>query len=266
LLACAGTISESIRIENLRRQFAASQVDNAGLRARLADTDADLQTALKALRDDLTDIKEETTDDLVRAQRAATRHTDTVADRLATLEQERRQQLTNEIGEIRESAEQASSRLEKMSSVVGLVRTDIDSAKDEIAGTRSDLQRARGDMGMMSGAIATNAREIRTLREMGDRNIYEFTLKKSAGSQRVGDIQVALRKSDPKHSRFTIEVVADDKRVEKRDRTVNEPVQFYTSRARQPYELVVNEVGAGKITGYLAAPKSAVLRASGGGD
>ena len=66
---------------------------------------------------------------------------------------------------------------------------------------------------------------------------------------------MVLRKADPKRSRFTVDVIADDKKVEKKDRTINEPVQFYVSRARQPYELVVNEVRKDRIVGYLAVPK-----------
>jgi hypothetical protein len=115
-------------------------------------------------------------------------------------------------------------------------------------------------MGTMSGLIATNSKQIQMLRDLGDRNIFEFAINKSGGMQKVGDIQVLLRKADPKHNRYSLEVMADDKRVEKKDRTVNEPVQFYTANARQPYELVVNQVQKDKIVGYLATPKVIVSR------
>ena len=102
------------------------------------------------------------------------------------------------------------------------------------------------------------------LRELGDRNIYEFTLAKKAGQQKVGDIQVKLKKADPKHNRYTVEVLADDKLVEKKDKGANEPVQFYVlSKARQPYEMVVNDVSKDTIKGYLSTPKITVSRSAG---
>jgi len=76
----------------------------------------------------------------------------------------------------------------------------------------------------------------------------------------VGDVFIQLKRTDPKRNRFTIEILADDKKVEKKDKTVNEPVQFYTSKARQPYEIVVNEVRKDVIVGYLATPKVQAAR------
>ena len=85
-------------------------------------------------------------------------------------------------------------------------------------------------------------------------------MAKTKAPQRVGDISVLLKKADPKKNRYTIEVVADDKTTEKKDRTINEPVQFYVSKARQPYEIVVNQVKKDQIVGYLATPKDQVVR------
>jgi hypothetical protein len=64
-----------------------------------------------------------------------------------------------------------------------------------------------------------------------------------------------LKKADQKKNRATFELTFDDKKVEKKEKTVNEPIQFYTSRARQPYEIVINEVKKDMIVGYLATPK-----------
>jgi hypothetical protein len=55
-------------------------------------------------------------------------------------------------------------------------------------------------------------------------------------------------------------VLADDKRVEKRDRTVNEPVQLYVSGYRQPVEIVVNQVNKDEVVGYVSVPKVAAGR------
>jgi hypothetical protein len=85
-------------------------------------------------------------------------------------------------------------------------------------------------------------------------------LAKEKQPQKVGDVQIRLKSADPKKNRYTIELIADDKTVEKKDRSINEPVQFLMSRAVQPYELVVNEVRKDMIVGYVAAPKVQTAR------
>jgi hypothetical protein len=145
---------------------------------------------------------------------------------------------------------------------VGTVKTDVASTKTELDKTIADLHRVNGDMGVMSGLIATNSSELDALRKLGERDYFEFTLAKNESSQNLGGVQLALKKADAKRNRFTMDVVADDKRVEKRDKGVNEPVQFYTSQARIPFEIVVNQVTKDKVKGYLSAPKVKVARTS----
>jgi hypothetical protein len=108
---------------------------------------------------------------------------------------------------------------------------------------------------VQSGLIATNGKELAALKALGERNYTEFKLGKTKAPQKVGDISVMLEKCDPKKNRYTIRVIADDKTVEKRDKTLNEPVQFLLSKATQPYELVVNDIKKDLISGYVAAPK-----------
>lgn len=141
------------------------------------------------------------------------------------------------------------------------MKTDLASTKAQADKTATDLDRMTGDMGVMSGLVATNGKQIAQLRALGDRNIYEFNISKKAGMQKVGDIQMKLTKSDQKKNRFTMVVMADDKFIEKKDKTTNEPVQFYAvPGSRQPYEIVVNEVDKDTIKGYLATPKITTAR------
>src|SRR5207244_3489132 len=100
--------------------------------------------------------------------------------------------------------------------------------------TIADLKTTRGDLGVQSGLIATNSSELAALKRLGERNYIEFKLGKTKDRQRVGDITLLLKKTDPKKNKYTVEVMADDKLTEKRDKNVNEPVQCYTSKARQP--------------------------------
>jgi hypothetical protein len=250
---------QSSRMETLRRQIAAFEQDNATLRSNLSSSDEELQKALASLRIELANARQETSSSLAKAQVAVSRHADALVGSLEKKRQEHEEHVNAELSKVKASTEEASVRLNGISTDVGAVKTDVDAVRSENQKTTTDLQRVRGDLGLMSGLLATNSKEIQTLRELGDRNVYEFKLTKSGGMQRVGDIQVMLTKADPKRNRFTVEVLADDKRVEKRDRTINEPVQFYVaSKSRQPYEFVVNEVGKNTVSGYLATPKTPV--------
>ena len=140
---------------------------------------------------------------------------------------------------------------------VGGAKKDIEATKTDLEATKGKLERSLGDMNVMSGLIAHNRDDLEDLRRRGDRNYYEFSLQKSKNAQRVGPVQMSLNKTDPKKSKYTVTVVADDRTIEKKDKTSGEPVQFYVkgSSRMAPYEIVVFDVGKNQITGYLATPK-----------
>jgi hypothetical protein len=117
-----------------------------------------------------------------------------------------------------------------------------------------------GDMGVMSGLIATNGKDLQMLRDLGERNYFEFDLSKGQLTKKVGDITISLKKADPKRNRYTVDVLADDRHTEKKDKTINEPVQLYVAGNRQPYEVVVNEIKKDEVIGYLATPKVKMAR------
>jgi chromosome segregation ATPase len=159
------------------------------------------------------------------------------------------------IGQVKQTAETTSSKLTDVSTDVGTVKSDLSNTKSELETTISNLKRVNGDLDSHASLIATNGKELAALRALGERNYVEFTLPKAKHAQRVGDISLRLEKLDLKKNRFTVEVTADDQVTEKKDRTLNEPIQFYTSKAKQPYEIVVNKVSKDTIVGYLATPK-----------
>jgi cell division protein FtsB len=148
---------------------------------------------------------------------------------------------------------------------IGAVATEVGGAKKDIADTRSDLEatkskleRATGDMGVMSGLIAHNRDELEDLKRRGERNYFEFNIAKSRNPQRVGPIQIKLNRTNERKSMFTMTVFADDRAIEKKDRTMGEPIQFYVKGSRSfPYEIVVFGVEKNRITGYLSTPKEA---------
>ena len=138
------------------------------------------------------------------------------------------------------------------------VSGDVTGVKNDLEATKGKLDRATGDMGVMSGLIARNHDDLEELKRKGDRNYFEFTLQKSKAAQRVGPVQISLSKTDPKKSKYTMTVLADDKSIEKKDKTAGEPVQFYVKGTGRyaPYEIVVFDVGKNQVTGYLSTPKS----------
>ena len=130
---------------------------------------------------------------------------------------------------------------------------DVTGVKTDLDATKTSIQMARSEMGTL---IARNHDEIDQLRRMGQRDYYEFTVTRKAGAQKVGTIQVQLRDTNTKKNQFTINVLADDQSFEKKNRSVNEPIFFYTGGTRQAVELVINKVSKTTATGYLSVPKA----------
>jgi hypothetical protein len=131
---------------------------------------------------------------------------------------------------------------------------DVTGVKSDLDATKNNLQMARSEMGTL---IARNHDEIDQLRRMGQRDYFEFTVTRKAGAQKVGAVQVELKDTNLKKNQFTINVLADDKNFEKKNRSVNEPIFFYTGGSRQPLELVINKVSKSTASGYLSVPKNA---------
>ncbi len=256
-------VYQNSQTEELRREVSAYQQDISNIKSSMSGTDTELQRTLTELREQLAASQQDTSESTTKAQAAARRQTAALINKLEKKHAETQEALNAELAKVRESNEEAATKLTGIDTEVESVKTEVANTKSEVEKTLADLQRVRGDMGVMSGLVATNGKEIAALREMGDRNIYEFTVDKKTGMQRVGDIQVKLKKSDVKRNRYTMEILADDKKVEKKDKNTNEPVQFYVaSKARYPYEIVVNEVTKNTVTGYLATPKSMSARSN----
>ncbi len=160
----------------------------------------------------------------------------------------------------RQTAQQVNAVSSEVSNVktdVGGVKTDVAKTQTDVASALNQLQSMKGDMGQQSGLIARNAQELELLKHRGDRNYYEFTLDRNRRKP-VGTVSLELKKADVKHNRFTLDVYADDKRYEKKDRNVNEPLQFYSGKQPGLFEIVVNSINSkNQVSGYLSTPKNA---------
>lgn len=154
-------------------------------------------------------------------------------------------------------------QLSAVSGDVSNVKTELGGAKTDIATTRTDLDATKkrlestiGDLNVQSGLIAHTRDDLETLKHRGDRNYYEFTLTKGE-SRPVSTISLQLKKADQRKGKFTLNVIADDRTIEKKDRTLFEPMQFYSGREKALFEVVVMNVEKNKISGYLSTPKAA---------
>jgi hypothetical protein len=189
------------------------------------------------------------------AKQEALKKVDDTRAQLEAAQEQNKQQLKSDISQVREQTDTANNKISQVGNDVTAVKTDLTSTKSELEKTVADLKRATGEIDGHSVMIATNGKELAALRALGERNFVEFTIHKAKQPQKVGDVSILLKSADPKRNRYTIELTADDKTTEKKDRTANEPVQFMTSKAKQPYELIVNDVKKDTIAGYLSVPK-----------
>ena len=208
-----------------------------------------------SLQSDLAQARRRTESAAGEAKVEAQKHADELAVKLTAAQQRQEAMLTGKIGEVKTATEAVDTKVGEVRTEVGAVKTDVSSTKQELDKTIQNLKRVQGDVGDQGSLIATNGKELQALRMLGERNYIEFKIAKAKNATKVGDVMMLLKKTDPKKNRFTFELMVDDKNVEKRDRTVNEPIQFLTSKARQPYEIVVNSVGKDVISGYLSTPK-----------
>jgi hypothetical protein len=210
---------------------------------------------MQALQSELASARRETSAQVTEAKKEALSFTEQQAQKLEREQQLQAQKVSGQISEVKEVANTANAKIAETNTDVSNVKSQVESTKSELNKTITDLKKVTGDLGITSGYVATNGKEIEMLRKLGERNIFEFKLAKTKTPMRVGDVSLLLKRVDQKKNRFTFELTADDKVVEKRDRTINEPIQFMTSKAKQPYEIVVNQVGKDLISGYLATPK-----------
>jgi hypothetical protein len=222
-------------IESLRKDLNSSQAQVAELKNRVQTAEASEETLAHQLGMTKKELAQRASQLQVQ-QRAA-------EQRLETAQKEQITQVSGEVAGVKTD--------------VGGVKSDVASTKAELEATKAKLQSTIGDLGVQSGLIATTRGDLETLKHRGDRNYYEFTLLKGAKPQPVATVGLQLKKTDVKRGKFTMNVTSDDKTIEKKDRNVAEPIQFYSGRDHLLFELVLWTVDKNKATGYLSTPKNA---------
>jgi hypothetical protein len=256
LLAIGGLIwcaTINGKVTTQQTELADAKQQNVNLKAELRETNARLEVATDELKTSLgltqKQLDTRATEIVLRQQREEAN-----AQVLASAQKQTAQQVTA-----------VSSAVSDVKTDVGGVKTDVAKTQSELAETVSQLTSMKGDLSGHSSLIARNHDELEILKHKGDRNFYEFTLTKGQRKP-VGTVSLELKKADSKKSKFTLVVYSDDKQYEKKDRNLNEPLQFYSGKDPALFEIVVNSVGAknSTISGYLSTPKSAPAPAASG--
>ncbi len=236
------TYTLSSRLAHQDAALADTAQQTKSLAAQLRETNARLTVA---------------TDELGKSLGLTQKQLDARAQQLIQREQADNQRLESAQKQTAQQVSAVSSEVSNVKTDVGGVKTDVAKTQTDLANTNSLLQSMKGDMGQQSGLIARNAQELEVLKHKGDRNYYEFTLTRNQRKP-VGTVSLELKKTDTKRNRFTLDVYADDKRYEKKDRNVNEPLQFYSGKDPGLYEIVVNSINSkNQVAGYLSTPKNA---------
>lgn len=226
------------RVSDLETRAKSSEANQQQLADRESATAADLRNTAKALGD-----KVGMTQDELAQKTAEIRRQQEASRRLEAAQKQTEQKVAGVSGEV------AGVKTD-----LGGAKADIATTKTDLAATQMKLEKTIGDLGVQSGLIAKNHDELEELKHKGDRNYFEFTLKKNAHTV-VGPISLELKKTDAKKNKFTLNVIADDKTIEKKDRTLAEPMQFYSGKDHRLFEIVVFTVGKNDVSGYLSTPK-----------
>jgi hypothetical protein len=232
------------RMTTQQQELADAKQENVKLAAELRETDARLRVA---------------TDELGKSLGLTQKQLDARASAIMQREQADNQRL-------QAAQQQTSQQVTAVASDVSNVKTDVGGVKTDLTHTQSDLatavgqlQSIRGDLSSTNSVIARNHDELVTLEHRGDRNFYEFSLAKGQ-KKPVGTVSLELKKVDTKKNTYTLVVYSDDKAVQKKDRGLDEPLQFYSGKDPLLFEVVVNAITSkNQITGYLTTPKTAPI-------
>jgi hypothetical protein len=219
-----------------------------------------LDSLKQELAEELTGAKRQATAAALHAKTEAVDHANKLAERIGEEGSNQHKEVVGELGNIKQTEVVTTKRINDVAADVANIKDEVASTRHELEETVSELKRVNGDLGIQSGYIATNAKELQALKLLGERNYFDFHIERTGKAQRVGDVSIILRKTDAKRSKYTLEVLAGDMKTEKKEKGINEPVQFYVSKGRQPFEIVVNEVQKDYIVGYLTTPKELVTR------
>ena len=203
-----------------------------------------------------------TASDLANAQKAAATARKDQARSESALRQALDEQAKH-VNTIREQSDvqfqavrqETSAQFGEVNGQVSGVRSDLETTKSDLAANRREVGDMRDSLGRQ---IARNADELAALKRRGERDYYEFDIRKTNEMQRVANIRLQLNKADVKAKRYDITLQVDDSKLQKKGQLMNEPIQINVGKERVRYELIVNSIDKDRIRGYVSTPKDSV--------
>jgi len=238
------------RIQELENVNKASETKLADLRGEISQTQQSFGSAKEELQRTTQKISAEGQRTKAELSKALSSKADTA-------------QINQVQEQVQAARTDAETKIGQVSTEVGGVKSDVNTVKSDLASTRRDLEGTQRQLvdvrETLSAAVAKNSGELAELRRKGERDYIEFQIPKKNQVTKVEDIRLALTKTDSKKGKFNIQIIVDDNKLEKRDRTINEPLQFLVGHNHIRYELVINWVKKDSAGGYLSIPKDKSL-------
>jgi len=233
-----------------------SKTGEASLTSQISNLKTDLVGAQEAVGNTKAELKKTAMQIQAEGQKTKSELSKVIADKADAAQV---------AAQVQAAKSEADNKIGQVNTEVGGVKTQVSAVKSDLEATRRDLEGTQRQLvdvrDTLSAAVAKNASELSQLRLKGERDYFEFTLPKKDEQTKVEDIRLVLTKTDPKKNRFSIKIMADDSALEKKDRVINEPIQFLVGQNRVRYEVVINWVQKNKAGGYLSIPRDKSLSA-----
>ncbi len=227
---------------SLSNQISSLKTDLAGAQEAVGNTNAALKKTAQQIQ--------------AEGQRTKSELSKALADKADTSQVE---------AQVQAAKSDADNKIGQVNTEVGGVKTQVTAVKTDLEATRRDLEGTQRQLvdvrDTLNAAVAKNASELAQLRLKGEHDYFEFTLAKKGEQTKVEDIRLVLTMTDPKKGKFSLKIMADDSQLEKKDRAINEPIQFLVGKSRVRYEIVINWVQKNKVGGYLSIPRDKALSA-----
>jgi hypothetical protein len=265
----AANIYLYVQIDQLRGELAentkALHSGLSNIRDASSVTLAEQQRHIESLKADLEATRRAAASMSAEAAAKENEHAEQLVKQIASEQAKMEAALGSQINDVKQTSAAgvaaANTKIDTVATDVGNVRSQASQTQDQLNKTIAELKSVTGDLGVQSGLIATNGKELAALRLKGERNYTDIRLGKTKQPQRFGDVALRLDSVTPKRNMYSVYILADDKLTFKQNKSINEPVQFYTAKGgHTPYELVVNQVNKDSIVGYLSTPKDAAAR------
>ena len=250
--------SQQARLDKIADQVqlieSAQKVGESSITSQLSNLKTELAGTQEAVGSTKAEIKKTTTQIQAEGQRTKQELTKALAAKADTSHVEAQVQAAK--SEADNKFSQVNTEVGGVKSEVSVVKTDLETTRRDLEGTQRQLVDVRDTL---SAAVAKNSSELSQLRLKGERDYVEFTIQKKNELTKVEDIRIILTKTDQKKGKFNLKIVVDDNQLEKKDRFINEPIQFLVGQNRVRYEIVINWVQKNQAGGYLSIPKDKSL-------